>query len=244
MKLYTKTGDTGTSSLYNGIRLSKTSIHFKLLGDIDELNSHIGMAKSLWKQIIDTSDVKVYSAPGAGAMFYRDKPSTDTNLYYEWYNINILTEIQCTLMDISTFIATPPWHENKKISGDVFEHIEKWISKVGFDKHKIKKIESWIDRFDELCPPIKNFVVPGNNVLVSSVHICRTVSRRCERLYIEYLQSDLICYRVYSSVDEQFDTIEIYLNRLSDFFFALSRFLAHSQNVQEDHYSRQRGEIF
>ena len=174
MKLYTKTGDKGYSSLYNGISLKKSSIYFKLLGDLDELNCHIGMSKSLWKDIIDKPD-KVYNII---------------------VNYNILTHIQCMIMDISSFIATPPWHENKPIKGNVEDCIHSWIEKVGFDEQKISEIEKYIDYLDSLTPSIKNFVVPGNNTLVSSIHICRTVTRRCERSYIKFLNSDLIYYGV------------------------------------------------
>lgn len=239
MKLYTKTGDKGISSLYNGVRISKTSIYFTLLGDLDELNCQIGMAKSLWKEIINQSDVKVYSAPGAGAMHYRHEKSVDTHLYYEWYNVDVLKDIQCLLMDISTFIATPPWHELKPLKGDTEEVIETWITKYSIDPDVIKNIENLIDRLDSLLPPIKNFVIPGNNVLVSSIHICRAIARRCERRYLEFLGSDMLCYGVYESVDTAFNNVEIYLNRLSDFFFVLSRFIAFSLEVEEDLYKKQ-----
>jgi cob(I)alamin adenosyltransferase len=46
MKIYTKTGDNGTTSLYDLSRVSKSSILIDLLGDIDELNSFIGIIKS------------------------------------------------------------------------------------------------------------------------------------------------------------------------------------------------------
>jgi len=240
MKLYTKTGDKGITCLYNGTRLSKSSIYFKLLGDLDELNCHIGMSKSLWKEYLDKSEIKLYNAPGAGAMFYRDKPSSDTNLYYEWYNISILTEIQCIIMDISSFIATPPWHETKPIKGNIDDCINDWVSKVGFDEDTIINIEKYIDRLDSLVQPITNFIVPGNNTLVSSIHICRSVSRRCERSYIELLQSDLIYYGIYDKIDSEFKNIQIYLNRLSDMFFALSRFLAQSLEITEECYSKKK----
>ena len=47
MKLYTKNGDRGTTSLMNGISVSKSDDRIELVGTIDELNSHIGLAKVL-----------------------------------------------------------------------------------------------------------------------------------------------------------------------------------------------------
>ena len=44
-KVYTKTGDEGTSSLYNGTRRPKTDDFFSALGDVDELNASIGLAR-------------------------------------------------------------------------------------------------------------------------------------------------------------------------------------------------------
>ncbi|MBP7173113.1 MAG: cob(I)yrinic acid a,c-diamide adenosyltransferase [Cloacibacterium sp.] len=47
MKIYTKTGDSGETSLYGGTRVSKANIRVESYGTIDELNSFIGVAKSL-----------------------------------------------------------------------------------------------------------------------------------------------------------------------------------------------------
>ena len=44
-KVYTKTGDAGTTSLYNGARLPKDDAFFGALGDVDELNACIGLAR-------------------------------------------------------------------------------------------------------------------------------------------------------------------------------------------------------
>ncbi|MBP6661059.1 MAG: ATP:cob(I)alamin adenosyltransferase, partial [Chitinophagales bacterium] len=46
MKIYTKTGDDGTTALYGGMRLSKADIRIEAYGTVDELNSHLGIVLS------------------------------------------------------------------------------------------------------------------------------------------------------------------------------------------------------
>lgn len=43
MKIYTKTGDKGTTSLVGGTRVPKTHIRLEAYGTVDELNSHLGL---------------------------------------------------------------------------------------------------------------------------------------------------------------------------------------------------------
>ncbi len=50
MKIYTKNGDTGKTSLMNGVSVSKSDDRIELLGTIDELSSHIGLAKVIASQ--------------------------------------------------------------------------------------------------------------------------------------------------------------------------------------------------
>src|SRR3990167_11115431 len=42
-KIYTKTGDSGTTSLFGGQRVDKNSVRIKAFGEVDELNSLIGV---------------------------------------------------------------------------------------------------------------------------------------------------------------------------------------------------------
>ena len=53
MKIYTMTGDGGYTSLLNNARVSKSDDRIELLGSIDELSSHMGLAK-----VIADADLK------------------------------------------------------------------------------------------------------------------------------------------------------------------------------------------
>ena len=55
MKIYTKTGDKGETSLYGGTRVSKAAARVESYGTLDELNAFIGLAKA------EISDEKVSS---------------------------------------------------------------------------------------------------------------------------------------------------------------------------------------
>ena len=76
----------------------------------------------------------------------------------------------------------------------------------------IERIEKQIDIIDSKLPRLNRFVLPGGNEAASRAHICRTVTRRAERnVYI---------------VAEDYPVSEevlVFLNRLSDYFFVLSR---------------------
>lgn len=57
MKVYTKTGDTGTTALFGGTRVPKHHIRIESYGTVDELNSHIGLIRdqdinALYKNVL------------------------------------------------------------------------------------------------------------------------------------------------------------------------------------------------
>jgi len=78
----------------------------------------------------------------------------------------------------------------------------------------VEKIEKEIDKLSELLPPLKNFVIPGGNVIVSNCHITRCVCRRAERNVVKLNENDKVP-----------DIIIKLLNRLSDYLFVLAQFL-------------------
>ena len=166
MKIYTKTGDNGTTSLIGGQRVKKNDTRLEIYGTIDELSSFLGLLKS---QDIDTSYKK---------------------------DIN---NIQQTLIQINIVFAIDE-KENPEIA-----------QKYQFDNKKITWIETKIDNYDKNLPPITEFLIPGKNQNSSICNICRTICRRTERRIFEI------------ELSEEQKKAAIFVNRLSDFLFILSR---------------------
>lgn len=102
------------------------------------------------------------------------------------------------------------------------------VGKGGEDKVKdisgeaIEWLEGRIDRITEQLRPIDKFTILGGHVIVSQSHICRTVCRRAERRAIQaaaqYTQST---------------SALIYLNRLSDYLYTISRRLTELLDAEE-----------
>ena len=77
---------------------------------------------------------------------------------------------------------------------------------------QVDRLEQEIDEMNENLSALKSFVLPGGSKLSAYLHLCRTVSRRAERLAVELSQT------------EKVNVLAIkYLNRLSDWFFVASR---------------------
>lgn len=86
----------------------------------------------------------------------------------------------------------------------------------------IKRLEDEIDEMNSQLKPLENFVLPGGHRANSVAHICRTVCRRAERALV----------RAKKDIQVR-DEVVIYLNRLSDWFFVLSRFVSKELSVKE-----------
>ena len=86
----------------------------------------------------------------------------------------------------------------------------------------IERLESEIDNFNDSLPPLANFVLPGGHQANSAAHICRTVCRRAERLIVRLASSDRLR-----------DEPRIYVNRLSDWLFVVSRYISQTLGVPE-----------
>ncbi|MCR6106535.1 cob(I)yrinic acid a,c-diamide adenosyltransferase [Salipaludibacillus agaradhaerens] len=100
-------------------------------------------------------------------------------------------------------------HELFDLGGDLADVTKTQDWKIGL--HAPERLESLIDKHWEEAPPIKAFILPGGGKLSAQLHVCRTITRRAERLTVNL------------EVDRIPPAALPYLNRLSDYFFAAAR---------------------
>lgn len=174
MKIYTKGGDTGKTSLYGGTRITKSHMRIDSYGHVDELNSFLGL-------------------------FISKIPSSEQD--------ELLKSVQQQLFVIGSHLAAGKDHDLKLPT---------------IEDSFIEDLEKAIDRINDKLEPLKHFVMPGGSEAVSLAHVCRTVTRRAERAIVALDQLE--------SVEP---VIIQYMNRLSDYFFILSRYLALIEDIEE-----------
>ncbi|MCB0328756.1 MAG: cob(I)yrinic acid a,c-diamide adenosyltransferase [Bdellovibrionales bacterium] len=178
-KLYTRQGDSGETGLIGGVRVKKSNRQVEAYGDIDELNSWIGVLRACLKE---SSDITLQKS---------------------------LPEIQQNLFDIGAELATPAESE--------------WKSPSLISANEVTTLEKDIDAWTSEVPELKSFLLPGGGSQTTSfIHVARTVCRRAERSII-LLTEDL---------EVRAEVVQ-YINRLSDWLFALARVTAHRNGEQE-----------
>ncbi|KAI9031292.1 cob(I)yrinic acid a,c-diamide adenosyltransferase, mitochondrial-like protein [Hyaloraphidium curvatum] len=178
IRIYTRTGDKGTTSLYTGERRAKDDVIFEALGSVDELTSTLGLA------------LEHCEAGGESLADLAKK----------------LEEIQSRLQDLNSNIATP--RNSEKVTPDR-------LVKTEFDSDgKLSlELESWIDKYDDELPPLRQFILPSGGVTASTIHIARTICRRAERRVVTLVEAGIAS-----------PGCQKYLNRLSDFLFCAARY--------------------
>ena len=124
-------------------------------------------------------------------------------------DVALLRRIQDTLFIVGSALATDlettTLHEASRLK-----------------EEEITCVEQRIDYLDSQVPPLCKFVLPGGAVAAAQAHVCRTVCRRAER-----------CICALAELHPVADHVQRYVNRLSDYFFVLARYINHTTNTPE-----------
>ncbi len=166
MKIYTKTGDTGSTGLFGGPRVAKDDERIEAYGTVDELNAALGLVRAV----------------GLDEDFDEQ-----------------LAQIQSELFSIGAELATPdPDARGVRIIGPAH----------------IARLEQLIDQHETTLEPLRHFILPAGSTAAAQLHLARAICRRAERRVVTLVRHHE------ASVSED---LLIYLNRLSDLLFVLSR---------------------
>lgn len=119
-----------------------------------------------------------------------------------------IRHIQNLMFEIGGYLATPvKAGENSRLEGMPEE---------------VEKLEGWIDSLDERTPKIRSFILPGGSEESARAHLARTVCRRTERKIITLAEAEYVDPEVIR-----------YINRLSDYLFAVARYLNFLAGVED-----------
>ncbi|OLN23652.1 ATP:cob(I)alamin adenosyltransferase [Domibacillus antri] len=180
MRLYTRTGDKGDTSIIGG-RVGKDDLRVEAYGTVDELNSVVGLAVTE----LDPEKFKDILAD--------------------------LETIQHELFDCGGDLATVNGKRAFKLQQESIEEME-------------KKIDVYIQE----APELERFILPGGSKGSAAIHLARTVTRRAERLVVALMRRE----------DDIHPVTLKYLNRLSDYFFAIARVINFREGVKDVEYVR------
>lgn len=160
-KIYTKTGDDGSTGMADGSRVSKADLLFEVMGDVDELNSNLGLVKSYYQLGLSSVDNDTAeNSELAAHMAQLNKPDFG----------EVLQIIQHLLFNLGGELAMPEY--------------------PGISETHTAWLEQQIDAMNAHLPPLKDFILPTGSVLVSQLHIARCVCRRAERHGVALRQSN------------------------------------------------------
>jgi len=114
----------------------------------------------------------------------------------------LLAMIQNDLFDLGADLCRPDMEQDAEAEYPPLRMVDA----------QVDRLEAEIDAMNARLTPLRSFVLPGGSALAAYLHLCRTVSRRAERLSVEL-----------GTVESVNPAGVKYLNRLSDWFFVASR---------------------
>lgn len=126
-------------------------------------------------------------------------------------NVEFLQDLQSAIFDLGSNLACE--YENRKK-----------YNLPQLTEALVARIENEIDQMEKELPALKNFILPGGTPEVASIHLCRTSTRSVERKLVYYHNN---------SNEELPDCSLPFLNRLSDYFFVLARYVGKIQGKSE-----------
>lgn len=246
--VYTRTGDKGTSGLFSGERRPKSDPIFDVLGTVDELNSHIGVARvevelaqresrlaSGNSNVSSTSSLSCgdddadEDTAAAAAAAVGPSPGL---LRQQRRNPLDLAWIQERLLDCGALIAMA---SKEGEAGAVASNnnsssaVDSASISAGVDEW-VRRLEQLIDAQNKQLPALVSFILPcGGTRAAAQLHVARSVCRRAERCI--WTEMDAAAAAHQTQHVQRCESVAKFLNRLSDFLFTSARLWSSSNEA-------------
>jgi len=92
-----------------------------------------------------------------------------------------------------------------------------------FNEEKVFQLESKIENLNSHLEPLTEFILPGGDEFISRLHLARTATRQAEISLFTLKENEMVR-----------DSLCVYMNRLSDYFFVLARFYSAENKIHEN----------
>lgn len=159
MKIYTRTGDDGSTALFGGSRVGKDDFRVEAYGTVDEANSALGLARAEL-----AAEAAGRRAAGGGAV-------TDATIAAAAGFAALdadLAAIQSLLFDLGADLATPLGTKTRSFVRAV-------------DAEDVARVEEMIDHYTAELPALTHFILPGGTAASAALQLARAIIRRAER---------------------------------------------------------------
>jgi len=168
-RIYTRTGDDGTTGLVGGQRVKKNALRIEAYGTIDELSSVIGLARTALGELRRTRPTQDHDRA--------IKVGAELDAWLAW--------VQDVLFNLGSDLATLPQ--------------DRWEGMPLIHESDALALERAIDYAQQDLEPLANFILPGGSYAGAFLHQARTIARRAERLLVtlrdnEPISNDVVRY--------------------------------------------------
>jgi len=203
MPLYTRTGDHGTTGTLAG-RVSKDGLQVAAMGALDALHAYLAV---VFEEGLRTPHL----APRLSNTLQSGLPLVMHDL------LDLGTHVSALELPPSTYWGTFT-ERTMVLRNPKYLFTAKYMP--------VDVMEDAIDAMEESTPTLRSFILHTGSPLTAYVHVARTSARAAEVAVVAYLNQA-------EEVAGHDQVLLTYLNRLSDYLFALARLCTHAQDGLE-----------
>ena len=228
-RIYTRTGDAGTTGIHGGTRVPKDDPRIEANGDLDELNCHLGLIRSFLigpdGSLGPSAHPEPFGAPSirpertedasSGQRYARHQDSERSSGGHSEPRAFFCERDECQSCganDLDAILYEAQKNLMTVMSLVATPSAERQKNPNALPENLVAHIEATMDALTEASGPSLHFLLPGGTPLAAQLQLARAVCRRAERRLWTLNRQDPVPEDVLK-----------YINRLSDLLFVMAR---------------------